>query len=119
MARPWVSVLTVTAVMLTLAIPVLCIIGGHALSGRGSLWTRIPAGIVGVATLVVWPLTATAVGGPTFALTTPHGLWSTVLYDGLLVLLALAASVPQRTPSRASAPASPPKEASRAQAHAS
>lgn len=103
----------------TLAIPVLCIIGGHVLSGRGSLWTRIPAGVVGAATLVVWPLTATAVGGPTFAVTTPHGMWSAVLYDGLLVLLALAASVPQRDPVRAPVPASPPEEAPHAQAHAS
>ena len=81
----------------TIAIPVLCIIGGHALSGRGSRWTRLPAGVVGVATLVVWPLTGTAVGGPSFATDTPHGLWATVLYDALLVTFALAASVPQRT----------------------
>jgi hypothetical protein len=84
----------------TLAIPVLCIIGGHALSGRGSPWTLVPAGVVGVATLAVWPLTGTAIGGPSFALDTPHGLWATVLYDALLVLFALAASIPQREPVR-------------------
>jgi hypothetical protein len=86
-----------------IAIPVLVMIGGHGMSGRGSLWTRVPAGIVGAATLVVWPLTATAVGGPSFALTTPQGLWATVLYDGLLVTFALAASVPQREPVRTGA----------------
>jgi hypothetical protein len=84
----------------TIAIPVLSIIGGHALSGRGSPWTRLPAGVVGVATLAVWPLTGTAVGGPSFALDTPHGLWAAVLYDALLVLFALAASIPQREPVR-------------------
>jgi hypothetical protein len=84
----------------TIAIPVLCIIGGHALSGRGSPWTRVPAGVVGVATLAVWPLTGTAIGGPSFALDTPHGLWAAVLYDALLVLFALAASIPQREPVR-------------------
>jgi peptidoglycan/LPS O-acetylase OafA/YrhL len=81
-----------------IAIPVLVMIGGHAMSGRGSLWIRVPAGMVGAATLVVWPLTATAVGGPSFALTTPQGLWATVLYDALLLTFALAASVPQREP---------------------
>jgi hypothetical protein len=86
-----------------IAIPILVMIGGHAMSGRGSLWTRVPAGMVGAATLVVWPLTATAVGGPSFALTTPQGLWATVLYDGLLVTFALAASVPQREPVRTGA----------------
>jgi hypothetical protein len=81
-----------------IAIPALVMIGGHAMSGRGSLWTRVPAGIVAAAALVVWPLTATAVGGPSFALATPQGLWATVLYDGLLVTFALVASVPQREP---------------------
>jgi hypothetical protein len=81
-----------------IAIPVLVMIGGHGMSGRGSLWTRVPAGIVGAAALVVWPLIGTAVGGPSFAVTTPQGLWATVLYDGLLVTFALAASVPQQKP---------------------
>jgi hypothetical protein len=85
----------------TIAIPVLCMIGGHAMSGRGSPWSRVPAGVMGIATLAVWPLTGTAVGGASFALSTPHGLWATVLYDALLVTFALAASVPQREPVRA------------------
>jgi hypothetical protein len=80
-----------------IAIPALCIIGGHALSGRGSWSTRLPAGVLGAVTLVIWPLTGTAVGGPSFAPDTPHGLWATVLYDALLVTFALAAAVPQRT----------------------
>lgn len=91
----------------TIAIPVLCIIGGHALSGRGPLWSRIPAGVVGAATLVVWPITGTEVGGSSFAITTAHGLWATVFYDGLLVLLALAASIPLREPARRPTLASP------------
>lgn len=80
----------------TVAIPVLCIIGGHALSGRGPLWTRLPAGVVGAATLAAWPLTGTAVGGPNFALDTPRGVWATVLNGALLAIFALAASTPQR-----------------------
>lgn len=82
----------------TIAIPILAIIGGHALSGHGPLWSRSLAGLLSTAALLTWPITATGVGGPTFAITTPHGLWATILYDGLLVLLALAVSIPQRKP---------------------
>ena len=38
-------------------------------------------------------LTATDVGGPSFAISDPQGVWATVLYDALLVLFALAASI--------------------------
>lgn len=82
----------------TVAVPLLGIIGGHALSGHGPVWSRSLAGVVGASTLVVWAFVGTVVGGPTFAVTTPHGIWALVLYDGLLVTLALAASVPQRAP---------------------
>ncbi len=92
----------------TIAIPVLCLVGAHAMSGRGSPWTRVAAGVVGVATLAAWPITATAVAGHGFSVSTPHGLWGVVLYDGLLVVLALAASVPLRAPSPS---ASPPVDA--------
>jgi hypothetical protein len=41
---------------------------------------------------------ATDVGGPSFSLTTAHGLWASALYESLLVLFALAASVPHSAP---------------------
>ena len=49
-----------------------------------------------MAGLAVWAVTATDVGGPGFALTTPHGLWATLLYWTLLISLALATSAPMR-----------------------
>jgi hypothetical protein len=79
-----------------LAVPLLGIIGGYALSGRGPAWPRIAAGSLGLAALVVWPITGTQVGGTSFAMSTAHGIWAAVLYDSLLVMLALAASIPLR-----------------------
>jgi hypothetical protein len=51
-----------------------------------------------VAALLVWPVVGVAVGGPSFAPGTPHGLWATLLYDALIVVLMLAASIPRRQP---------------------
>lgn len=80
----------------TVAIPALAIIGGHALSARGPRWSRALATVLGLAALAAWPLTGAAVGGASFAMSHPQGVWAAVLYDGLLVLLALATSGPLR-----------------------
>lgn len=53
-----------------------------------------------VTALAVWVLTATAVGGPRFALDNPYGIWTTILYLGLLVTGALATATPLRGVSR-------------------
>lgn len=79
-----------------LALPVMAIIGGAALSGRGPRWRRACCAAVGLASIPIWALTATAVGGPLFALHTIHGLWAALPYDGLIGIFCLAASVPQR-----------------------
>ena len=74
----------------------MCMSGGYALSGRGPLWVRIPAGAVFMAGPVAWALTAESVGGADFALTTPHGAWIAVLFYTLLAELAIASSIPHR-----------------------
>jgi hypothetical protein len=79
-----------------LGVPLIGILGGYAVAGRGSPARRTAAGLIFVAGLTVWAVTATAVGGPGFALTTPHGLWATLLYWTLLISLALAAAAPMR-----------------------
>jgi len=79
-----------------LAVPLLGVIGGHALSQRGPVPTRIAAALLGLTALVTWPLVGPDVGGASLAMTSPHGIWAAVLYDGLLVVLMLAASIPQR-----------------------
>jgi hypothetical protein len=79
-----------------IGVPVIGIIGGYALSGRGHRWTRLMAGLVVLAGFIVWAVTATSVGGPSFALTTPHGAWLTLQYYSLLAVLILACSIPLR-----------------------
>jgi hypothetical protein len=77
-------------------VPLIGILGGYAAAGRGSPVRRAAAGLIFVAGLTVWAVTATDVGGPGFAVTTPHGLWATLLCWTLLISLALAASAPMR-----------------------
>lgn len=79
-----------------LAVPLIAIAGGYAVCGRGSALPRAVAGAVALSSVPIWALTATSVGGPGFALGTPHGLWAAVLYLGLLAALALGASIPLR-----------------------
>ena len=73
-------------------------LGGYALSGRRPVWPRRLSGLVFLGGLVTWLVDATDVGGPSFSLTTVHGLWASALYESLLVLFALAASVPHSAP---------------------
>jgi hypothetical protein len=77
---------------------VIAMLGGYAVSGRGLAWPRRLSGLVFLAGLVSWLVVATDVGGPSFSLTIVHGLWASTLYESLLVLFALAASVPHSAP---------------------
>jgi peptidoglycan/LPS O-acetylase OafA/YrhL len=81
-----------------IGVPLVGMLGGWAIARRGKRLSRAVAGALFVAGLVVWAFTATAVGGPTFALDTAHGLWLTSLYYALLLTLAVAASVPHQSP---------------------
>ena len=87
-----------------IGVPVIAMLGGFAISGRGPAWGRALAGLGFTAGFVVWLLVAVPVGGESFALDTPHGLWVSVLYESLLVTFALAASVPHRPTARRAAP---------------
>ena len=78
------------------AVPLLGIAGAYALAGRGPRWTRVTTGLVALAAVPLWALTATAVGGPEFALSHPLGLWAAVLYWSLLARLSVAAALPLR-----------------------
>jgi hypothetical protein len=77
-----------------IGVPVLAMLGGFAISGRGPGWGRALAGVGFAAGFVVWLATAVPVGGESFALDTAHGLWVSVLFESLLVTFAVAASVP-------------------------
>jgi hypothetical protein len=79
-----------------IAVPILAIAGGFAVSGLGPLWARIVAGIVSA--LLIGGITASTflIGGPRLAVTEPRGVWVALLVGSLLVLLALASSIPFR-----------------------
>ena len=75
-------------------VPAICMIGGYAVAGRGRAVVRLSCGVVALSSIPVWALTATAVGGPSLSLTSPHGAWAAVLYWGLQATLSMAASRP-------------------------
>jgi hypothetical protein len=79
-----------------IGVPVIAMLGGFAVSGRGRRWGRSLAGLAFMAGFTVWLLVAVSVGGESFALDTAHGLWTSVLYESLLLTFALAASAPHR-----------------------
>jgi hypothetical protein len=82
----------------TFTVPLVCVVGAASFTGRGPLAWRVVAGLVLVATVPVWAVTAADVGGARFGLGTPHGLWAALFYWSLLATLSLAASIPQRRP---------------------
>jgi hypothetical protein len=90
-----------------IGVPVIAMLGGFAISGRGPMWGRALAGLWFTAAFVVWLVAAVPVGGESFALDTAHGLWVTVLFESLLVTFAVAASAPH-APTRHPRPGQPP-----------
>ena len=87
--------------------------GGYALSGRGPLWARIVTGVlaavltIGSAAVAFFlPLTARSVE--------PRAVWVALLFASLMVVFALACSIPHRplvlratvTPAAAASPSS-------------
>lgn len=58
-----------------LAVPLFGMAGGFALSGRGPVGARIASGVLALAPIPVWAVTATLVGGPGLALDTARGAW--------------------------------------------
>jgi hypothetical protein len=79
-----------------IGVPVYCMVGGYALSGRGPLWARIVSGLVFLIAIPIWVFIAVAIGGPAMALTTPRGAWVALHYWSLLAVLALACAIPHR-----------------------
>jgi hypothetical protein len=79
------------------AVPLIGMIGGYAISGRGPLWGRLLAGLVTLAALVGSIASIPAVNRE-LVLTEPHGAWVAVLVVVLLLVLAVASSIPHRRP---------------------
>jgi len=79
-----------------IAVPLMGIGGGYALSRRGPLWARLVCGIVSAALVVVLALLGSGIAGSRLALTEPRGAWVAVLATSFVVVLALASSIPHR-----------------------
>ncbi len=80
------------------AVALMGIAGGYALSRRGPSIARIVCGILSAFVLVALAIASPFIGGPRLALTEPRGVWLFVLASSLGALLILAASIPHRMP---------------------
>jgi hypothetical protein len=79
-----------------IAVALMGIGGGYAISRRGPLWARLVCGLVSAALAAALALTGPGIAGPSLAFTEPRGAWVAVLAASFIVVLALAASVPHR-----------------------
>jgi len=78
------------------AVALIGLLGGYALSGRGPIAARIAAAVIPVAMPFLFLLAPLFV--PELALTTPRGAWTAILFLALMALLGLAAAIPLRRP---------------------
>ncbi|WP_353826953.1 hypothetical protein [Agromyces sp. SYSU T0242] len=79
-----------------IAVPLAAMAGGFALSGRGSLWLRIPLGVLALAFAGALVATTAVVGGVRYSLDQPRGAWAATLAVSAFAVLAMAASIPFR-----------------------
>jgi len=79
-----------------IAVPLMGIGGGYALSRRGPLWARLVCGIVSATLVALLALSGSGIAGARLALTEPRGAWVAVLAASFVVVLALASSIPHR-----------------------
>lgn len=76
-------------------VPLVGMLGGYALSGRGPVWARITGGAVVLASFVAWAMVATTISA-SLALDTPRGAWVALFFYSYLAVLALACAIPHR-----------------------
>ena len=83
-----------------IALPLMGMAGGYALSRRGPVWGRVLAGVLPLSAVPTWALTATRVGGPEFALDQPFGAWAALYLWSFVAWLSLGCAVPHRPVAR-------------------
>jgi len=79
-----------------IAVTLMALGGGYAMSGRGRLWGRLACGIPSTALLAALAAAGPGIAGPAISLTEPRGVWVAVLSTSFMVVLALASSIPHR-----------------------
>lgn len=80
-----------------LALPVFGVAGAYALAGRRR-WARVACGLLALAPVPVWVLTAPRFGGPWLSITDPEGAWVALYFWSFLAVLMVATAVPLRIP---------------------
>ena len=88
-----------------IAVALIVLGGGYALSHRGPLWARLVCGLASAALLAGLAVAGPGIAGPGLALTEPRGVWVAVLLTSFVVVLALASSIPHRPIASAGEPA--------------
>ena len=86
-----------------IGIALLGMLGGVALSGRGRLWLRIPAGVMAFALVPAAYLGPPV--RPELDPATPHGAWVATHFSALFITLAIACAIPLRPARPLRAPA--------------
>jgi hypothetical protein len=79
-----------------IAVGLMGIVGGYALSGRGRRWPRVVCGVAGVAFAAALAATVPGMTDPPLSLTDPRAAWAMVLAVSLYAVLALGCSIPHR-----------------------
>ncbi|TFC06358.1 hypothetical protein [Cryobacterium mannosilyticum] len=79
-----------------IAVALLAIGGGFAISGRGRLTARIVCGVLSALLILGVTLTTFDIAGPRLAMTEARGVWVALLAFSLLTVLAIASSIPFR-----------------------
>lgn len=79
-----------------IAIPLMGMAGGYALSGRGPVWARALAGLLPLSTVPSWALTGPMVGGSEFVLDNPFGAWVALYLWSFVALLSVGCAIPHR-----------------------
>ena len=79
-----------------IAVALMGIVGGYALSGRGRRWPRVVCAVAGVGFTAALAATVAGMTDPPRSLTDPRGAWAAVLAASLYGVLALGCSIPHR-----------------------
>lgn len=80
-----------------IAVGLMGIVGGYALSGRGRRWPRVVCGAAGVGFAAALAATVPGISDPPLSFTDPRGAWAALLAGSLYAVLALGCSIPQRS----------------------
>lgn len=79
-----------------IALPLLAMAGGYALSGRGPVWGRTICGLLALSQVPAWIVTSTLFFGAGLAIDTPRGAWIALYYWSFVAVLSVACAIPHR-----------------------